>query len=265
MTTALRRLYWITSQQLGFDPVRFFRFFVALPWYVRDLMRFRTGYKGELELMPCLHDRSEQSGAIATEYFAQDLFVAQSIFQANPLTHVDIGSRIDGFVAHVATFRRVQVLDIRPNTAQIENIDFVCANLMSPPDALVGSVDSLSCLHTLEHFGLGRYGDPLDPAGPTIGLRHMAALVAEGGTFYLSVPVGRARVAFNAHRIFDPRALMDTAAQQGLVTTELHIIDAKGRRARWDGTASALARVATDHYALAVFVFRKSGLDSAPL
>jgi hypothetical protein len=37
----------------------------------------------------------------------------------------------------------------------------------STPD---GYCDSLSCLHALEHFGLGRYGDPIDPRGHEKGI-----------------------------------------------------------------------------------------------
>lgn len=258
MKSVVRKLYWISSQQLGIDPLRFARFFAALPWFIRDLLRFRRGHRGGFELLPCLHDRREQSGAIATEYFAQDLLVAQRVFEAGPALHVDIGSRIDGFVAHVASFRSVRVFDIRPNEARVANIEFVQADLMSPPESMLGSLDSLSCLHTLEHFGLGRYGDPLDPNGSEKGLRGMAALLADDGTFYLSVPIGRARVAFNAHRVFDPLALRESAAQARLLVEQIYFIDPKGGIEQWDGSERQLGAVAERDYTLGVFVFRKA-------
>jgi hypothetical protein len=35
------------------------------------------------------------------------------IHKLNPVRHIDIGSRIDGFVANVAAFRKIEVLDVR--------------------------------------------------------------------------------------------------------------------------------------------------------
>lgn len=257
MNMIVRRVYWILSQQVGIDLVRLARFAVALPWYCRDALKFKRHYEGEFRWLPCLHDKREQSGAAATEYFSQDLHVAQQVFQANPKTHVDIGSRIDGFIAHVATFRTVTVIDIRPNATRIPNVEFLQADLMEPPATLVGSFDSLSCLHTLEHFGLGRYGDPIDPQGYIAGLRNMARLVAEGGTFYLAVPVGRERVEFNAHRVFHPRSILAPASDSGLSVTHIVFIDEKGHVTTWNGSDTHLDSIGVAPYALAVFTFRK--------
>ncbi|MBV5330073.1 MAG: DUF268 domain-containing protein, partial [Chlorobium sp.] len=57
----------------------------------------------------------------------------------------------------------------------------------SPSEKLRSYCDSLSCLHALEHFGLGRYGDPIDPHGYADGLRNMVKILRQGGLFYLSV------------------------------------------------------------------------------
>lgn len=257
MRTRLLKIHWFATQQIGIDLIRMSRFLIALPAYLRDLLAFRRTYSGELNLLPCLHDRREQSGAAATEYFAQDLHVAQLIFHANPRRHVDIGSRIDGFIAHVATFRNVTVIDIRPNATPILNVEFLQADLMELPAGLVASFDSASCLHTLEHFGLGRYGDPIDPQGYVAGLSNMSRLVSDGGMFYLSVPVGRARVEFNAHRVFDPRSILEPARQSGLHVTQIVFIDPRGRMTPWDQSDAQLNAVGLAEYALAVFTFQK--------
>ena len=62
----------------------------------------------------CVTERFTSSGDEGSTYFLQDLFVARNIFANNPCTHIDVGSRVDGFVAHLATFRKVKVFDIRP-------------------------------------------------------------------------------------------------------------------------------------------------------
>lgn len=177
----------------------------ALPWFLRSYEEFRknevAGFPVE-RLIPCLSDRGVEAGVGNGQYFYQDLIVAQRIFKRSPRRHIDCGSRIDGFVAHVAAFREIEVLDIRPLTTQAPNIRSVCADLMSNTHGLDGSTDSLSSLHALEHFGLGRYGDPIRPDGHLAALQNLADIVASGGSFYLSVPIGPQRVEFNAHRVF---------------------------------------------------------------
>ena len=65
--------------------------------------------------------------------------------------HVDVGSRVDGFVAHVAAFRPIQVVDIRRLSNTVPNVTFLQADFMSTlPDSLVACCDSLSCLHALD-------------------------------------------------------------------------------------------------------------------
>jgi len=64
------------------------------------------------------------------------------------------------------------------------------------------SVQSLSCMHVVEHIGLGRYGDPLDPEGDLRSIAELKRVVAKGGQLLFVVPVGKPRIMFNAHRIY---------------------------------------------------------------
>ncbi|MBK8696763.1 MAG: DUF268 domain-containing protein [Deltaproteobacteria bacterium] len=79
------------------------------------------------------------------------------------------------------------------------------------------SVPSLSCLHVIEHIGLGRYGDPLDPDGSLKALAELQRVVAPGGDFYLGVPIGRERVCFNAHRVLSPQTVLRALGELSLV------------------------------------------------
>jgi hypothetical protein len=265
MRNEMRKLYWIASNQLGMDPRRFLRSLRGLAPYLVDLRDFRRGYRGALNLMPCLHDRFEEGGSASTEYFWQDLVVARWICQANPRKHVDIGSRVDGFVAHVASFRELEVLDVRPISAQIPGVQFRQADLMSAESIAslapggIGYCDSLSCLHVIEHFGLGRYGDPVDPAGFQRGLEHLARLLEPGGVLYLSTPVGRARVEFNANRIFDPKELVTSAECSGLRLEKLASCTGSAgvTEVGADSVEAALAEWGRDSYRLAIMQFTK--------
>lgn len=157
----------------------------------------------------CLGDRFEQSGSAQGAYFHQDLWVAQQIFWNHPEKHVDVGSRIDGFVAHVASFREIDVLDVRPLDIPIKNVHFHRVDMMLElKPYLIESCDSLSCLHALEHFGLGRYGDPVRRDGFLVGWNNLYRILRSSGTLYFSVPMGSARIEFNAHRVFSVEQLL---------------------------------------------------------
>lgn len=215
MKEIARRFYWILTYQLGLDLRKLFRFFWGIPRYIKNWIAFSRLYSGRVNFFPCLHDWYEEGGTTKNEYFWQDLYIARKIYSANPQKHIDVGSRVDGFVAHIASFRDIEVIDIRPVTSKIPGVTFKQADLMANNFSLSSQCDSLSCLHALEHFGLGRYGDPIDPQGYIKGLANMAALLKTGGTFYLATPVGRERVEFNAHRVFDPRSLLQVAESHG--------------------------------------------------
>lgn len=151
---------------------------------------------------------SDAAGVAGGHYFHQDLWAARRIFVHRPASHLDIGSRLDGFIAHLLTFMAVTVVDIRPMASTIPGLTFFQDDATELRNLASDSIVSLSTLHTAEHLGLGRYSDPVDPMAC---FRYMAALqrvLAPGGRLYFSVPVGRERVEFNAHRVFAPQTIL---------------------------------------------------------
>jgi len=257
LKTMLARAYWLLSDQFGIDPRKMLRSIRGLPHFVRDYLRFRSSYSGLLELRPCLHDRYEEGGATKLEYFWQDLLVARKIFEARPERHVDVGSRVDGFVAHVASFREIEVFDVRPISAQIPGVIFKQADFMQPAPGVRDYCDSLSCLHALEHFGLGRYGDPIDPKGFERGFANLASLLSKGGVFYLSVPIGASRVEFNGQRVLDPQAIIELAVENSLELLEFALIRQEGQVEVLVPDKERLADLARQRYALGLFTFAK--------
>lgn len=158
---------------------------------------------------PILNERFESSGTLSGHYFHQDLLVARKIFVDNPENHLDIGSRTDGFVAHVAVFRKIEVMDIRELNSKVPNIEFTKADLMQLPDKMVNKYSSISTLHVVEHFGLGRYGDPVDYFGHLKAIENITKMLKKGGKLYFSTPIGPQRIEFNAHRVFNVKYLLD--------------------------------------------------------
>lgn len=190
-----------TMLNLGIDP-RLVKNLWNLNRYLRD-RRLWIAKGGKIDAtFPILGDFNESGGTASGHYFHMDLLVASFIAEAKPKRHLDIGSRIDGFVAHVAAFREIEVMDIRPLSFPAHpRIHFVQGDLTC---CSVSPVDSLSCLHVLEHIGLGRYGDPVDPNGHRSAFANLVDFVLPGGALYFAVPVGQAKVMFNAHRVFHP-------------------------------------------------------------
>jgi hypothetical protein len=161
-------------------------------------------------LQPMVLDYARPAGIGDVQYFFQDLWAARKIFAVRPKRHFDIGSRIDGFVAHVLCFMPVYLIDIRPLTYNIPDLTFVQADATNLAGVADDSVESLSCLHAAETFGLGRYTDSIDPDACFKVMAAMQRVLRPGGRLYFSVPVGTERVEFNAQRIFDPRTILAT-------------------------------------------------------
>lgn len=199
--------------------------------YRSNLRKFRKFTNAEWRIkntFPCLHDRCDESGSAKGPYFHQDLLVAQKIFENHPSRHVDVGSRVDGLVSHVAVFRKIEVFDIRPLDSEHGNIAFKRMDLMKLQKKYENYTDSLSCLHALEHFGLGRYGDDLDIYGYKKGFENLSKMLKKGGIFYFSVPIGEQRIEFDAHRVFSLKSIFDLAEKNNLKVIKFSYVDDNG-------------------------------------
>ena len=62
-------------------------------------------------------------------------------------------------------------------------------------------------ISSIEHAGLGRYGDPLDPRADLGAMHELEDIIREDGLLILAVPVGQDTVMWNAHRVYGRRRL----------------------------------------------------------
>ena len=215
---------------IGFDP----RALISLrhyPKYRSQKKKFLQSGGVITHQFPIFSDYDEKAGTARGHYFHQDLLVASFIHANNPQRHVDVGSRIDGFVAHVASFRKIEVMDVRDlNSTEHKNIVFIKANLMDDNSAPTNMADSISCLHAIEHFGLGRYGDPVDPRGYVKGYENILRMLRPEGKLFISFPIGaKNEVHFNAHRVFHPKDIFNwTEDQQRLKLERFDYVDDDG-------------------------------------
>ena len=215
----------------GIDPRRTW---VALKSLIPYLASFRAARKSAspdwpIAMGPVFGDRYQSAGTAKGHYFHMDLWAARQVIRGNFGRLVDVGSRIDGYVAHILVFREIEVFDVRLLQGQVPGLRFTQANLMDYSNLPEGYADCVSCLHALEHFGLGRYGDRLDVGdGWKKGLAGLARILKKGGTLLLAVPIGRQRIEFDAHRVFGPGTLTEEAERHGLALVDFSYIDDEG-------------------------------------
>ncbi len=167
------------------------------------------------DLYPRLFDDTHGT-PIDPVYFYQDTWCAKKIFDAKPERHYDIGSEAE-FIGIVSQFVPVTMVDIRPLPVALPNLSFVQGDIAHLPFA-DNSIASLSSICVIEHIGLGRYGDPLDPFGSEKAIAEMIRVLARGGSFYISVPIdSENKVYFNAHRAFTPDYIFKLCASLTLI------------------------------------------------
>lgn len=186
------------------DPLRILGAPTGVYRYIRDWRAYRSLPGAERlrlrEAYPCVHDWTEHT-LFDSHYFYQAVWAQRKVFERLPALHVDVGSQLQ-FVGALAAASEVVFLDLRPALVSVAGLHRVGADALSLPFA-DRSLRSLSCLHVAEHIGLGRYGDALNPQGSRAVCAELERVLAPGGNLLFSVPVGRSRVCFNAHRVHD--------------------------------------------------------------
>jgi SAM-dependent methyltransferase len=177
------------------------------------------------DLYPCLDDDSA-STSFDAHYIYHTAWAARILARTRPARHVDISS-IVSFCAVVSAFLPVEFYDFRPAPIKLDNLQSGAADICRLQFA-DGSIPSLSCMHVIEHIGLGRYGDPLDASGDLKAVRELVRVLAPGGDLLVVVPVGKPRVQFNAHRVYDFTGFRDYFSDLELVELAVLPDDAGG-------------------------------------
>ena len=199
-----------------------------LPRYLRHWFEYRAMALSDTrpewrDSYPCL-TVWYPSTPFDPHYFYQGAWLARHLTLTKPTLHVDIGSSAMMLSVMSAQVRTVFV-DYRPLRAGLEDLICLAGNALRLPFA-TESLPSLSSLHVLEHVGLGRYGDALDPLGSVKAAVEFTRVVSPGGRLYVSVPTGRDRTCFNAHRVFSPATLQRMFP--GLELESFALVDDRG-------------------------------------
>lgn len=175
--------------------------------FIRDLKTFKKLTQGTQsrfplgwdDIYPRLGDKTA-STTFDRHYVYHPAWAARILALTKPEFHVDISSSLH-FSTVVSAFIPVRFYDYRPVDLQLHQLSTDYADLTSLPFE-DGSIQSISCMHVVEHVGLGRYGDILDPDGDLKAMGELQRVLADGGSLLFVVPVGRPKIMFNAHRIY---------------------------------------------------------------
>jgi SAM-dependent methyltransferase len=186
--------------------------FVKAPFIIRHYILFKNLDTKKrfkipfLQVSPCLFDNVPFTRFDA-HYIYHTAWAARKVKEIDANKHVDISSSLY-FSSIVSAFKPVLFYDYRPANLNLTGLSSSANDLnnLTFPD---NSVESLSCMHTVEHVGLGRYGDTIDPEGDVKAARELSRVVAKGGNLLFVVPVGKPRIEFNAHRIYSYKMVVD--------------------------------------------------------
>jgi SAM-dependent methyltransferase len=182
-------------------------------------------------------------------------WAAQVISEEEPDVHVDIASMIH-FPAILSGFMEVEFYDYRPADIHLDRLKAGTADLTQLHFG-DQTIQSLSCMSTVEHIGLGRYGDPIDPEGDRKAMAELQRVIAPGGSLLFVVPVGEPRIIFNAHRVYGYEQVVDNFLELDLV--EFALIPEHPERGHLIRNAPP-ALVAREVFACGCFHFRRPAL-----
>ena len=177
--------------------------------------RFSVEWKNRY---PCLDDNTKTTG-FDRHYLYHPAWAARILAETKPAEHVDISSTLN-FSTMLSAFVPVHFYDFRPADVRLSNLKSSAANIVDLPfdDS---SVKSISCMHVVEHIGLGRYGDPIDPEGDLKAFKELDRVLAKDGNLLFVVPVGKPRIMFNAHRIYSYEQVLEYFSGLRLVSFAL--------------------------------------------
>lgn len=177
--------------------------FKNIIWFLGDyyaIKKLRNTNFNNFKLDPYLNDKTSFT-PLDPVYFYQDTWAAKKIFEISPLHHFDVGSSAKT-IGILSQFTPITMIDIRPLPLVLNNLKFIKGSITDLPIES-NSVESISSLCVVEHIGLGRYGDEIDPFGSEKAIQELKRVVKASGIIIFSVPVDASNtVYFNANRAF---------------------------------------------------------------
>ena len=174
------------------------------PFILKDYFSFLLKKDSRFKLnifdfYPQIKDKTIITG-FDRHYVYHTSWAVRKVKEFNPQKHVDISSTLY-FCGTLSAYMPVEFYDYRPAELKLSNLQSRHADLTKLPFEN-NSIHSLSCMHTIEHIGLGRYGDPINPTGDIQACFELSRVLQPEGQLIFVTPIGKPKIEFNAHRIY---------------------------------------------------------------
>ena len=177
-------------------------------WYWDALERYKA-LAGDEDVRPtrCFDERTAVT-PLDQWYFYQDTWAFRRVYETRPEWLLDVGSTalLVGILSQVVP---VTSVDVRPLPVTLPGLTCKKGTVTELPFE-DDSVPMATSLSVIEHIGLGRYGDELDPRGSERACRELQRVLRPGGRLLLSYPTAvEAVTLFNAHRLLPAAQVAD--------------------------------------------------------
>ena len=193
--------------------------------FVTEAIAKRPEFENRFYRYPILNDDIPNT-TFDEHYIYHVAWALRKLAKSQPSQHIDFGSSL-AFSTAAAAFTPTTFVDIRPPNLRIEGLNLIKGDLANL-DKTFGACKSVSCLHVLEHIGLGRYGDTLDVNGDLKAVECLKGAVEPGGKLYFAVPVGEPSISFNAHRVYSAEEVFGWFSKEFFLV-EFYFIPANGK------------------------------------
>jgi SAM-dependent methyltransferase len=134
-------------------------------------------------------------------YLYHTAWASRVLFKIKPKIHYDFASDLR-FVTIISSFVKIVQYNLSIPTIKLSNLEFRSTDLTKMKNIKSNSLKSVSCMHVVEHIGLGRYGDKINPSADKVAINELIRVLAPGGNLLFVTPVGIPKIFFNAHRVY---------------------------------------------------------------
>ena len=182
--------------------LKFFIFFLRIPFFLIQFLIFykNNNQSGRYSLKPKLFDKRKLE-PFDPHYLYHTAWASRVLFKIKPKIHYDFASDLR-FVTIISSFVKIVQYNLSIPTIKLNNLEFRSTDLTKMKNIKSNSLKSVSCMHVVEHIGLGRYGDKINPTGDKMAINELIRVLAPGGNLLFVTPIGKPKIFFNAHRVY---------------------------------------------------------------
>tara|TARA_A100001015_G_C14968263_1_gene703977 strand:- start:599 stop:1345 length:747 start_codon:yes stop_codon:yes gene_type:complete len=235
-------------------------YIIKLPQFFFQLIKFSNFSLSEIlkiKILPKLF-YNKKKHPFDAHYLYHTAWASRILDKMKPEILHDFGSDLR-FVTISSANTKIIHHNIQKPNINLENLEFKNTDLTDMQDIKNSSINFLSCMHVVEHIGLGRYGDNLDKDGSIKAINEIKRVLNYSGNLIFVVPVGKKNIYFNAHRVFSYDQIIEYFNELELI--EFSLVDDDGYNTGLKINADP-SLVSQNNYACGCFWFRKKALTN---